>query len=210
MSTSNRKPRFRKVGRGSVLVISTLLVSSAILRLASGVALAEDTKITARPLPEKLTDNIATQTISAKATTRAPLDRVSMAGLLENLQQREALLIERERQMALRTKALNVADEEISRRMVDLEKAEISLRKTLSLADGAAEEDLARLTTVYESMKPKDTAALFQTMEPDFAAGFLGRMRPDVAAAVMTNLPPEVAYSISVIMAGRNANVPKT
>ncbi|KIN65935.1 hypothetical protein Z945_982 [Sulfitobacter noctilucae] len=91
-----------------------------------------------------------------------------------------------------------------------LEEAEANLRRTLSLTDGAAEDDLARLTAVYENMKPKDAAALFATMEPDFAAGFLGRMRPDYAAAVMTGLPPDVAYSISVILAGRNANAPKS
>ena len=49
-----------------------------------------------------------------------------------------------------------------------------------------------------------------KAMEPDFAAGFLGRMRPDAAAAVMAGLTPETAYSISVILAGRNATAPKT
>lgn len=208
MSPSNSKTRFRKLGRGSILVISTLLMSSAVLRLASGVALAEDTKITSQPPTTDMDGSAEMQTHNT--TVRTSLDRVGMSALLGALQQREARLIERERQMALRTKALHIADEEIAKRMVGLEEAETALRKTLSLADGAAEDDLARLTTVYESMKPKDTAALFQTMEPDFAAGFLGRMRPDVAAAIMTGLPPEVAYSISVIMAGRNARVPKT
>ena len=94
--------------------------------------------------------------------------------------------------------------------MIALEQIESDLRKTLALADGAAENDLARLTSVYENMKPKDAAALFETMEPDFAAGFLGRMRPDAAASVMTGLSPGAAYSISVILAGRNANAPKS
>ena len=57
-------------------------------------------------------------------------------------------------------------------------------------------------------MKPKDAAALFEEMSPEFAAGFLGLMRADAAALIMTGLEPTTAYSISVILAGRNANVP--
>ena len=79
----------------------------------------------------------------------------------------------------------------------------------MAYADTAAEGDLARLTAVYENMKPKDAAALFEEMDPDFAAGFLGRMRADSAAGIMAGLSPPVAYSVSVLLAGRNANVPK-
>jgi flagellar motility protein MotE (MotC chaperone) len=59
-------------------------------------------------------------------------------------------------------------------------------------------------------MKPKDAAALFETMEPEFAAGFIARMLPDSAAKVMSGLDPKVAYTISVILAGRNASAPKS
>jgi flagellar motility protein MotE (MotC chaperone) len=47
---------------------------------------------------------------------------------------------------------------------------------------------------------------LFERMSPDFAAGFLGRMRPEAAAAIMSGLPPELGYSISVLLASRNAD----
>jgi flagellar motility protein MotE (MotC chaperone) len=82
------------------------------------------------------------------------------------------------------------------------------LRAVLAIADGAAEGDLARLTAVYESMKPKDAAPLFEKMAPEFAAGFLGRMRPEAAGAILSGLPPDMAYSISAILAGRNATAP--
>ena len=48
----------------------------------------------------------------------------------------------------------------------------------------------------------------FEEMTPEFAAGFMARMRPDTAAAVMAGLEPATAYSISVVIAGRNARVP--
>ena len=106
-------------------------------------------------------------------------------------------------------KALDIADQAIQKKLVDLQQAEQKLLATLSLADGAAEADVTRLTSVYEQMKPKDAAALFETMDPTFAAGFLARMKPEAAAGVMAGLSPEAAYTISVVLAGRNGEVPK-
>ena len=200
----------RRAGRGSVMLISGLLLSSAVLRVVSGVALAQDTKPAPLPLPEIAETKMMPPPPEGMEQPAPPKSRAEMGSLLEALQAREKRVFEQERQIALRSKALSVADEEINKRLAKLQSAEVALRNTLSLADGAAEDDLLRLTTVYESMKPKDAAALFETMEPDFAAGFLGRMRPDIAANVMAGLAPETAYSISVILAGRNANVPKT
>ena len=191
--------KLRRAGRGSVAVIALLLLSSAGLRLASGVALAQDTAA-----------GEASVTDTGSARTPVTGDRAGLGGLLDALREREERVAERERQIALRSKALLLADEEIAKRLVALEEAEAELRKTLSLADGAAENDIARLTAVYENMKAKDAAPLFEAMSPDFAAGFLARMRPDAAAAIMAGLGPDAAYSISVILAGRNARVPKS
>ena len=94
-------------------------------------------------------------------------------------------------------------------KMAELVEVEAALRETLSLADGASEADLSRLTSVYEQMKPKEAAALFETMDPAFSAGFMARMRPDAAAGILAKLSPQAAYSISAILAGRHALVPK-
>lgn len=201
----------RTSGRGAVLVIALLLISSAVMRVGIGagqaVAQALTQPVKANQMPEK--EMAAAEPKIANNQAEA-MDRTEMGGLLGALLKREQRIKNMEKQIEKRRKALEVVDEEIRKRLSALEQAEANLRQTLALANGAAEDDLARLTAVYENMKPKDAAALFATMEPDFAAGFLGRMRPDAAAAVMTGLPPDVAYSISVILAGRNANVPKT
>ena len=111
--------------------------------------------------------------------------------------------------MADRKAALALAEAAISKRMAELVAAEARLKATLALADGAAEDDLLRLTTVYETMKPKDASALFAAMDAEFAAGFLGRMKPDAAAAILAGMQPEAAYAVSILLAGRNALVPK-
>ncbi len=206
MAKKMRKNRRR--GRGAILVLTVMLLSSALLRLGSGAGsvLAD----AARQMPKPDAANTEPSRRSAVPGPEVTLDRPRAAGLLAALQEREERVKQREEQIAMRSKALAVADAEITKRLEKLKEAENNLRQTLALADGAAEDDLARLTAVYENMKPKDAAALFAAMEPDFAAGFLGRMRPDAAAAVMTGLPPDIAYSISVILAGRNATAPKS
>ncbi|MEL6883424.1 MAG: hypothetical protein AAFP87_02860 [Pseudomonadota bacterium] len=198
----SKKSKHVFASRGSVLLIATLLGGSAVIRIATGAtaAFAEGEKPESLDLP-----------VAANPAPRpeAP-NRAEMATLFEALQAREAAVAEREAQLDIRAKSLEMSQTEIERRLEALENTEERLRSTLALAETAAEDDLARLTAVYENMKPKDAAALFSAMEPEFAAGFLARMKPDVAAKVMSGLDPQAAYSISAILAGRNAKVPKS
>ena len=199
----SRKFKGRAVGRGSILLISSLLIGSAVLRIAmgAGTALAEtdfDGELARPDMPSE--PDIPSEKVDyARVTT-----------LLDALREREERVAGREAQLDVRRKALDVAQIEIERRLDALELAEKRLSATLSLAETAAEDDLVRLTSVYENMKPKDATALFGAMEPDFAAGFLARMRPDVSAKIMAGLDPQLAYSISAILAGRNAKAPKS
>lgn len=182
--------------RGGVLtVISLLMIGSAVIRLGleAGPALA---KTTAQDPPEGKPEG-------------TQVDAVGLQLLLTELQRREADLNNRENAILDKEKALDIASRAIETRLTALQEAEAALQATLSLADQAAETDLARLTDVYQNMKPKDAAALFETMDPVFAAGFLARMPPDTAAGVMAGLSPEAAYTVSVVMAGRNASAPQ-
>jgi flagellar motility protein MotE (MotC chaperone) len=190
--------------RGSIALISGLLIASACVRILTSAEAA----FAQAGSSGALFSQMAQDTPAPQAEPRP--DRLAMNSLLEALQRREATVTERETDLNIRAKALDVAQVEIERRIGALEAAEKRLEATLSVAQTASEDDLAKLTSVYENMKPKDAAALFEAMEPDFAAGFIARMRPDTAAKVMSGLNPQVAYSISVILAGRNANAPKS
>jgi len=132
-----------------------------------------------------------------------------MPVLLKAIQDREAQIAEREAYIDRRMQTLAVAEQRIREQMDALREAESKLAATLSLADNATEEDVARLTEVYQRMKPTEAAGIFETMDIQFAAGFFSRMRPESSAAIMANLPAELAYSISVVMAGRNAAAPR-
>lgn len=181
--------------KGTLHVIAGLLIASAFLRIGGGSGAAFAESLTA-PAPQMKDD------------TEAPDNNIQKDALLSALQEREARLELREKALEDRLQAIAVAESELSEQLAALQNAEESLRATMAVADTAAETDLARLTTVYENMKPKEAAALFEEMAPEFSAGFLGRMRPEAAALIMTQLTPQTAYTVSVVLAGRNAGVP--
>lgn len=185
------KPKRGRAGRGALVILALVLASSGALRLGSGIG-------------------AALANAPDQAAPDAPLNcPAPPLALAEALSTREAQVKTHEAAVVDRMAALALADQAITKRMAELQKAEEDLKKTLAIADGAAENDLTQLTSVYEAMKPADAAKLFQTMAPEFAAGFLGRMRPEAAAAVLSGMTPEAAYSISVLIAGRNALAPK-
>ncbi|SIO49794.1 Flagellar motility protein MotE, a chaperone for MotC folding [Rhodovulum sp. ES.010] len=188
---------------GAVLpVIAGLFLASGLIRFGGGTAQALTEEL--RGLAAREPD--ATAAAPAAEPCPPPPD---IAEVLAALKAREAEIDARAAALEDRAATLEIAEEEIARQMAALESAEAALRSTITVADEAAESDVARLTSVYENMKPDEAAALFAEMDPEFAAGFLGRMRADAAAAVMAGLDPPVAYSISVILAGRNARAPQ-
>ncbi len=193
-----KKTRKRAPMRGVLWVIALLLAASGVLRLnGSGGALARE-----------ISNVMSGSGEEHVAEAQACETEADIMAVLTRLREREALLEDREAALADRMQALAVAEVEVKENLTALVAAEERLKATMALANTAAEDDLGRLTAVYENMKAKEAAALFETMDPQFAAGFLGRMRPEAAAAIMAGLKPETAYTISVVLAGRNANVP--
>ncbi|WP_308915860.1 hypothetical protein [Jannaschia sp. LMIT008] len=141
---------------------------------------------------------------AAGTPTPAALDEIEV--LLRDIARRDEELTARAAALELRERDMGIARAELERTLDELTAAEAALEARMFASAEASENDLGRLTAIYESMKPKDAAALFEAMEPGFAAGFLGRMDADVAAEVFSNMPPLAAYAVSATIAGRNAD----
>ncbi|WP_376875677.1 MotE family protein [Albirhodobacter sp. R86504] len=195
--TKHRQAKRKKdsgSGRRVMIAIAVLLGFSGIVRLAQGAE---------RIFMPHVTNQVA----AVPDETCAPI--VDESKFLIDLRERAAVLAEKERDIEARAQTITIAEAAITAKLDELALAEAELAKTMALADRAADDDVARLVTLYENMKPKQAAPLFEEMAPEFAAGFLSRMRPDAGAAILAGLDPKIAYSISVLMAGRNANAPK-
>lgn len=188
----------RRTNQGVLPVIAGLFIMSAVVRLAGDAA----------PVVAQESSDAEVEQPSAMILDNA-VDAEMSPAVIDALRAREARVANREARLADRMQALAVAEAEITEKLEALKAAEDSLAAMLAIASTAAEDDLSRLTQVYENMKPQEAAALFETMEPGFSAGFMGRMQPEAAAAIMSNLEPQTAYLISVVLAGRNANAPR-
>ena len=200
--SKSRKPRR---GRGALLSIAVLFLLSGVLRLVDGTGEAIAREVSAG-LDQKGTDGEYGSEMSADMS--GCIADPGLAAALQALQVRTGQIEAREIALIDRERAIEVAEAALDAKLKELAAAEESLLATVSLSETAAERDLERLTSVYENMKPKDAAVLFGQMAPEFAAGFLGRMRADAAAQILAGLEPETAYSISVLLAGRNARAP--
>ncbi|WP_234990339.1 MotE family protein [Aquimixticola soesokkakensis] len=181
-------------------IIAMLFLGSSVIRLASGTGAAIALEVVAKK------DDMPAQ--AAASTPQSCSVDPDLATYIDVLNAREAEVAAREQAASEREAVLDATRTEVLERLAQLEAVEQKLAATMASASVAAEDDLGKLTTVYENMKSKDAAPLFDAMEPDFAAGFLSRMRPEAAAAIMAGLTPEKAYSISVVLAGRNAGIP--
>lgn len=195
MSPRRVMARLRRLGFGTLPLLAGLLMASGLLRLGDGTGQA-----IAKGLEEMTAQ-------SAEADGPAPEDEIAV--VLKALKEREVRLDEREAALDEREQRVARAETAVRAQLAEMAAAEDELTRLLKLVETAAEDDLARLTAVYENMKPAEAAALFSEMAPAFAAGFLGRMRPDAAAKIMAGLEPPLAYSVSVMLAGRHADLPQ-
>lgn len=184
-------PRWRlSWPRVALSLIALALASSGAIRVGFGVGAA-----LAR----------APETAEPAAPLQCPEPPLA---LVQALTQREEAVANRETVLQERLAALDLAEAAVATRLEELRQAEAELERVVTLSDGAAEQDLTRLTAVYEAMKPTEAARLLSAMPADFAAGFLARMRPEAAALVLAGLEPDKAFAITALIAGRNAMAP--
>jgi flagellar motility protein MotE (MotC chaperone) len=191
--TASHTRRRARTGNVTAVLIGLFVLSAGI-------------RLTASPLPALARDIPGTD---FAALSRYPArDFADGADILEpllaDIESRKAELAAREEAVAQREEEVASLAQAITSQLAELEAAEQRLERMLAIARTAAETDVAQLVSVYEAMKPKDSARIFSEMSPDFAAGFLGRMQPEIAARVIAELDPDKAYSISVVLAGRN------
>lgn len=184
-----------RVRQSGLIVLAALLATSAGFRL---VPLAEP----AFALVDAAADK---DMVEARPQPNVGRD---MGDLLQRLLDREEAVEQREAALIDREIALRIAEDAINAKLGELVAAEEQLSATIAKAEVAFEDDVSNLTQVFGQMKPKQAAALFGEMEPEFAAGFLARMAPEVSAGILAAMDPRTAYTVSVVMAGRNANVP--
>ena len=125
--------------------------------------------------------------------------------VLEVLQTDRAKLDERLSNVKTREQTLATLETKLNAQMTQIEAANNALQERIELMASTANEDIEHLVKMYQVMKPKQAAEIFDSMDPSFAAGFLREMNSERAGMIMANMDSRKSYSISVIMAAKNA-----
>lgn len=105
-----------------------------------------------------------------------------------------------------REAALAQLEKSLQGQLAQIEAANDALGKKINSLKSTAGDDLKHLVSMYETMKPKQASEIFNSMDPAFAAGFLREMNSNTAGLIMANMDARKSYTISVLIAGKNAN----
>ena len=183
----------------------------------SGLLLARAISVSSEVLPEKkgFQSPIAEQNLDAKPSqddsgaklADAPdSEALCLTGdVLAVLQTDKANIAERMAAVEVREKALATLEAKLSEQMELIDAANDKMEAQLGEMKSVANEDITHLVKMYQTMKPKQAAAIFESMDAAFAAGFLREMNGERAGLIMANMDSRKSYSISAIMASKNA-----
>ncbi len=146
------------------------------------------------------------QTAGAQMEEGKGADLCLTGAVLEVLQKDKAQLTERLAALAAREKALTTLEDKLSEQMTLIEAANSKMEAQIGIMKSVANDDIIHLVKMYQTMKPKQAAAIFESMDPGFAAGFLREMSGERAGLIMANMDSRKSYAISVLMASKNAD----
>jgi flagellar motility protein MotE (MotC chaperone) len=148
---------------GVLLILAALLVASGAIRIGDGVGQALAETAVEAPAAEPAVQPEMDGAEAAAPGEPAAADGAQgcaadpgTAAMLAAIMHRNDGLDQREARIADRERAVELAQTAIEARLAALVTAEEELAQTITMADSAAEDDVARLVAVYENMKPKD------------------------------------------------------
>ncbi len=128
--------------------------------------------------------------------------------VLQNLAQRREELDKRALEMNQHEALLTAAEQRIDGKIKELENLRSELQKLLQQVDGQEEERISSLVKIYETMKPREAAAILEGLEMSVALVVLERMREAKSAPILAAMDPQKASKITVEMS-RSHQLPK-
>lgn len=137
---------------------------------------------------------------SRPATTEAKEPAFSPAEIevLRQLAERRATLDARARELDKRDAVLDAAERRLDARVKSLKDLQAQVTALLKQHDAEQDTKMASLAKLYESMKPKDAAAILQTLELKTLLRVAERMKERKLAPIMAKMNPARARDVTM------------
>jgi flagellar motility protein MotE (MotC chaperone) len=142
------------------------------------------------------------ETFDPLTLTKAEID------VLRQLAKRRDELDARAKALDDREALLKATEQKIAEQAQQMQQMKAEYQQMKSARDDAAEANLRRLVTVYESMKPEEAARIFETMEGAVLLDVVTRMGERRLAPILAQMSPAKAQALTIAMANRRALVP--
>jgi flagellar motility protein MotE (MotC chaperone) len=152
----------------------------------------------AAPKPARPPANASAETFAREAGLSPAELRV-----LQSLGDRRTELDARERQIDTQLQLLAAAEAKLDARMKALEALKAEIDGLLGQADAREKAEVARLVKVYESMKPKDAAAVMSRLDDKVQVPVAAAMKERQLAAVLAAMRPDDAKTLTEKLAAR-------
>ena len=116
--------------------------------------------------------------------------------VLQSLHKERALLNEQRNELANREAEVALAREKLEIEKVALTELKDSIEALLAKIEAQKTEDLDRLVSLYQNMKPAEAAAIMNDLDIEVMIMVLGTMPPRVAAPIMAKMSPVRARAV--------------
>lgn len=157
----------------------------------------EEKKVETKAGEETVTTE--TTTTEVKDGDAPPEDELSNAdiGVLQQLAERRRQLDGREKELDQREALLLAAQKEIAEKYKELDGLRSELKTLLGQQSEAQEKQLTSLVKVYEGMKPKDAAAILDELDATVLLQVMSRMSERKMSPILAEMRPEVAREVT-------------
>jgi flagellar motility protein MotE (MotC chaperone) len=159
-------------------------------------------------------DSASTESPSAESSQPRSASRPSIPGedafvspaeiqVLESLTRRREDLDKRAAALDMREKLLVATEQRLDQKLVEIQKVETAIKTSLRTLSEEEAAQIASLVKVYESMKPKEAAAILQGLDRKILIDVAARMKEAKMSAILAAMEPERARELTVLLARR-------
>ena len=120
--------------------------------------------------------------------------------VLQNLASRRDALDKQEAELEQREALLAAAQQQVETKIKELQDVKGELQNLLHMVDDQQKARIDSLVKIYETMKPREAAAIIETLDMPVALDVLGKMRETKSAPILASMDPKKASQITVEM----------
>ncbi len=115
-----------------------------------------------------------------------------------------------EARIAWETRQLSELDAQVKQRLVDLEKAEASVKEWVAKKDAALKSASDDLVAIYAKMQPETAATQIAAMDDQLAAAILSKLKAGAAGAILNEMEAERASKLATLLSATTSGAKKS